>query len=112
MMFRRLVDLVDLDMSYVRAEAVKVRTVRVCLYECLCMCGGYNQIFPIASQIFYPSISSPYVFQFCTYTSAFLNLLEIAIIYFDHLINYYCPGFSVCDARSAHCHQIRPPLHT
>ena len=32
MLFRRLVDLVDLDMSYVRAEAVKVRTVYVCMH--------------------------------------------------------------------------------
>ena len=43
MLFHRLVDLVDLDMSYVRAEAVKVRTVcvYVCMhvYMCACMCA-------------------------------------------------------------------------
>ena len=28
----------DLDMSYVRAEAVKVRTVYVCMYACVYVC--------------------------------------------------------------------------
>ena len=33
----RLVDLVDLDMSYVRAEAVKVRTVFLRVRVCVCV---------------------------------------------------------------------------